>query len=648
MYNIIKLKLFLYRRGMFMKKSKLLSIVALSFFSLQLLPLGQFSTKVKAAEVPVTIKVTDGYNIPEDSFFTDGDKYYFVGTKKGELETNLFSLENNVVTKISSQGLELPRQDENNNGIRYKINKDKTALEGTLKEEMYYDAKSYQGVNYKEVRSVSLSSGVQKDVKYDNDATLPGTLFNYVTNKLISPSEKYAIAWMGFNSIEGTDKYYTYKYDTWIGDVQTFHYGVVSTDGNSIEGVNAQRISKNGMLVCQTELEKGKIKYSVVDSLLNETVLFYCESYQDTVIDNNDYLYVADMQNKQTIDGVEGCPLVKVNLADLTDKTVVLDRITDGPCVAGDGSLWFYGLKDGKFILSKLENNTVVLKYSFSKMPTGISITDDTHLAFPFFTETTAGIVTVTPNSNPAASTEEVSTTTEIKTTETTTSSTIADVTIDKDKTNVVAIDNEPQKKLEVKLNADTIKDGTGALMVQSTNSTVNLPISTIDFTDVPANSQVVLAQSQSADTTVLSKVQKAVNKVFSFDLKITDTNGGEIKAIHNFKSGKATITVKLSADDIKNLDTAKMTMYYYNESTGKFEVIGGSFNKDAMTFTFETSHFSKYILAEASTGGLPTLASTAQTLPQTGSGVDTAVLVLIGMLSLAGGLVLMKKGHLN
>jgi len=630
-----------------MKKSKLLSIVALSFFTLQLLPLGQFSTKVKAAEVPVTIKVTDGYNIPEDSFFTDGDKYYFVGIKKGELETNLFSLENNVVTKVSSQGLELPRQDENKNGIRYKINKDKTALEGTLKEEMYYDVKNNQGVNYKEVRSVSLSNGVQKDVRYDGDTALPATLFNNVVSKL-SPSELYAIGWMGFNTIEGTDKYYTFKYDTWIGDVQTFHMGVVSTDGYKADGVNAQRISKNGMLVCQTEIENGNVKYSVLDSKLNETVLFNCESYQDTVIDNNDYLYVADMQNKQTIDGVEGCPLVKVNLADLTDKTVVLERITDGPCVSGDGNLWFYGLKDGKFILSKLENNSIVLKYSFNKMPTGISITDDTHLAFPFFTETTAGIVTVTPNSNPAASTEEVSTTTEIKTTETTTSSTIADITIDKDKTNVVAIDNEPQKNLEVKLNADTIKDGTGALLVQSTNSTVNLPISTIDFTDVPANSQVVLAQSQSADTAVLGKVQKAVNKVFSFDLKITDTNGGEIKAIHNFKSGKATITVKLSADDIKNLDTTKMTMYYYNESTGKFELIGGSFNKDAMTFTFETSHFSKYILAEASTGGLPALASTGQTLPQTGSEVDTAVLVLIGMLSLAGGLYLMKKRQLN
>ena len=115
-----------------MKKSKSLSIVALSFFTLQLLPVGQMFTKAKAAEVPVTIKVIDGYNIPEDSFYPNGDKYYFTGTKKGDSVKNLFVLENDNVTKITSQGIELPTRDENNNGIRYKVNKDNNALEKSL------------------------------------------------------------------------------------------------------------------------------------------------------------------------------------------------------------------------------------------------------------------------------------------------------------------------------------------------------------------------------------------------------------------------------------------------------------------------------------------------------------------------------------
>ncbi|WP_029169222.1 hypothetical protein [Clostridium cellulovorans] len=87
---------------------------------------------------------------------------------------------------------------------------------------------------------------------------------------------------------------------------------------------------------------------------------------------------------------------------------------------------------------------------------------------------------------------------------------------------------------------------------------------------------------------------------------------------------------LNLSAEDIAAINTGKLAVFYYNESTQNFENLAGSYDSTSNTFTFETTHLSKFVIGEADSVG--------NVLPQFGTFIDTTVLIAFGLTMILGG----------
>lgn len=187
-------------------------------------------------------------------------------------------------------------------------------------------------------------------------------------------------------------------------------------------------------------------------------------------------------------------------------------------------------------------------------------------------------------------------------------------------------------QSVEAKLDAAAINGGTGSIKLYTSKVTMELPFAAVDYEGTVQGSYVNIKQNIITNDPILKSL-KHVGKLFDFSLVTYMQDGTKIKDIHNFKSGKAKIAVKLTSDEVKNFDTTKLGAYYYNEKTRQWELIGGSFDKNTMTFTFETTHFSKYTIAQ--TNGM---------LPQTGAFLNNNDLIIGALLLIALGLLLFIK----
>ncbi|GKU24967.1 LPXTG cell wall anchor domain-containing protein [Clostridium folliculivorans] len=186
---------------------------------------------------------------------------------------------------------------------------------------------------------------------------------------------------------------------------------------------------------------------------------------------------------------------------------------------------------------------------------------------------------------------------------------------------------------IETKFDALTTNGGKGSVKVNANNVSLVLPFSTIDYTGVNNGDYVKFSEAIVKNDYSLSSI-KDIGKLFDFSLGIYRQDGTKLKDIHSFKNGKATISVKITNDEIKNLDINKLSAFYYNENNKSWENVGGSYNKETMTFTFQASHFSKYTIAQIN-----------GTLPQTGAVIDSTGIMLAALiLILMGSTVLMRR----
>lgn len=194
-------------------------------------------------------------------------------------------------------------------------------------------------------------------------------------------------------------------------------------------------------------------------------------------------------------------------------------------------------------------------------------------------------------------------------------------------------------QSVQIKIESEAINGGNGSLKVNTNNMILELPYSTIDFNGTSEKDFVSLKQNVVLQDESLSEL-KSIGKIFEFNLSTHKQDETKINDIHTFKSGKAKISVKLTDEDIKELDTTKLSAFYYNENTKSWENVGGSYNKETMTFDFETNHFSKYTIAQVN-----------DTLPQKGSIINFTnlmLLTLVFILILTSIFILIRKRKLK
>nr|WP_274600944.1 S8 family serine peptidase [Clostridium yunnanense] len=240
---------------------------------------------------------------------------------------------------------------------------------------------------------------------------------------------------------------------------------------------------------------------------------------------------------------------------------------------------------------------------------------------------------------------------------------------LDKDGNNVITTDASNTASFVIE-NTEAMKEGKGSLTLNVGANSINLPFAAFDSTLIKNSSKVTI-NATVEDGASLTKGLKAVSKIFKFEA-IVDDNGNKT-TVHKFSNeAEATITITLSDNELKGLDKSKLAIFYYNEETKKFEEM--STKVDGNKVTFKTPHFSQYILAEkqattntgsgnsnsgtnsntggtngsTSTNGGASSTSTPATIVKTGSVIDSNILIVFGILAIAGGAVIIRRKRLN
>ncbi|MDU2158593.1 Ig-like domain-containing protein, partial [Clostridium sp.] len=201
---------------------------------------------------------------------------------------------------------------------------------------------------------------------------------------------------------------------------------------------------------------------------------------------------------------------------------------------------------------------------------------------------------------------------------------------------NEVVIKNPSNEiKLEIK-DIEAIKSGNGSFEIKNGENTIILPFSLIDKDLLKEGSSIIFEMKVNEDSTITAGI-KGVKKVFEFNLYVK--TGDEIVKIHEFKDGVATVTLKLTDEDLKGLNKENLAVFYYNEETKTFEQLETTINGNEVTF--KTSHFSKFIIAEKASN------ESGVTLPATGRNNPINGIIFGFLLVLAGTFFVFNKKNI-
>ncbi|MCR1949439.1 Ig-like domain-containing protein [Clostridium sp. DSM 100503] len=191
-----------------------------------------------------------------------------------------------------------------------------------------------------------------------------------------------------------------------------------------------------------------------------------------------------------------------------------------------------------------------------------------------------------------------------------------------------------PSNEIRVEIkDIEAIKTGNGSFEIKNGENTILLPFSLIDKELLKEDSSIIFEMKVKEDATITAGI-RGVKKVFEFNLLIK--NGEEVVTVHSFKDGVATVTLKLTDEDLKGLNKANLAVFYYNEETKTFEQLETTINGNEITF--KTPHFSKFIIAEKANN------ESGVTLPATG-GNNPIYLIIVGIIIVgAGAFMLLSK----
>lgn len=151
-----------------------------------------------------------------------------------------------------------------------------------------------------------------------------------------------------------------------------------------------------------------------------------------------------------------------------------------------------------------------------------------------------------------------------------------------------------------------------------TTGSSVSIPAGALPagVTNVTFSSNRVDASSAVARSATATAAAQGFTNATVFDLKLSDQNGTYISQLN----GKVAVTIPV-------VDGAN-TVLYYNEATNTVENLGGTVSNGFITF--ETNHFSYYMLVRDANKAAGTTGTGSANSPATGDNATTMVIVAI------------------
>ncbi|MCM0647295.1 hypothetical protein NBE98_02765 [Clostridium swellfunianum] len=403
----------------------------------------------------------------------------------------------------------------------------------------------------------------------------------------------------------------------------------------ALEGAYKSGQLKNEKFLYRLDSNNQVTKYNV-DSL---TDMFGVFSYAFFDKDNNFWAMTSDY-----VDNVSKTDILKLKFNN--GAVTVLEKLplVDITQMTRDanGNLW--AISNGTIM--KYENGQMIAKYQAYKEfhNERINVYDDNNL----LVYGDEGYTLISKSSKPASDEKPVEESPkEVK------ENPKYEVVISEDKSNAaVKIDSNQLQKdgknliniaannavtsFSVSMEAAAINGGSGNLSIDANLLKIEMPFSIVDYENLGQGSTVNFKYTVKKNDPSLNSL-KSIGKLFDFSLSTNNSDQSLIKDIHKFNSGKVKVTVKLTQEELKSLSSDNLSAYYFNESEGIWEKIGGSLDKSNLTFTFETDHFSKF-----------TLGHTDGMLPQTGSSFDGFTLAVIALACIAVGLKLIKREDLS
>lgn len=323
-----------------------------------------------------------------------------------------------------------------------------------------------------------------------------------------------------------------------------------------------------------------------------------------------------------------------------------------------DGNMWTYFVEDSKAYIAKVENGEAIKKYEVPNFtnteyyyPIQMYIYDENNIVISGESNKTVFIqngTTVKPDEPSDEDTntpdEDISKPDNNKPDDNTVvvpnENGVSKVEINEIKANSVnniTLDKNTTK-FEVSItDIDTLKTGTGSLQITASNNIdINIPFNTIDKS-ILENAKAVKLAYNVLENTDITKDIKGLNKVFNFEL-IVEKESGNV-SIHNFADGVVEVKITLTNEELNGLNKDKLAVFYYNETTKKFEMMETKI--DGNNVIFKTSHFSSFIIAEKNTVDGNTV---IQKLPQTGTPISSSVIMVIALILVGSGIALTTK----
>lgn len=135
-----------------------------------------------------------------------------------------------------------------------------------------------------------------------------------------------------------------------------------------------------------------------------------------------------------------------------------------------------------------------------------------------------------------------------------------------------------------------SIEDTNAGSIIVTPNTKVVLPEELLKSLDLKA---VNFTERLYEDTNSLKDL-KSIGKILELELSSVDG-----KVLKDFGDHKVKVEVKLSEEELKDLDAKKLSAYYFNDNSNSWEAIGGEFLNDSNKFVFEINHLSKCTIGE-------------------------------------------------
>ncbi len=172
----------------------------------------------------------------------------------------------------------------------------------------------------------------------------------------------------------------------------------------------------------------------------------------------------------------------------------------------------------------------------------------------------------------------------------------------------------------EVAGNSVALTDTTSGTSVDIPKSALPAGVTEVTFASKPISKNSTVHQAASS-----AAAAKGFSNVTVFDLKLLDQNSTAITQLN----GKVAVTLKVEGD--------VNTVLYYNDATNSVENLGGTVKNGFITF--ETNHFSYYMLAKTASTTAPTTPggnnnNANVTTPSTGDN-STTTIVLFSVMAL-------------